>query len=131
MGSQKLGQEVSVVEHQIAEQKVKRLVAVRDETAKQVTVMQNSYSNNKQESDGWSILRCKNCGRDKQDQRNGELDRLQGINPYYNAPIEFVYPSFYVQQVVAERKFVEERSAAEEHIAAAKAMSAANKKVVG
>ena len=50
MGSQKLGQEVSVVEHQLAEQKVeitKRLVAVRDETAKQVTAMQNSYSNNK------------------------------------------------------------------------------------
>ena len=38
-----------MVEHQLAEQKVeitKRLVAVRDETAK-VAVMQNSYSNNK------------------------------------------------------------------------------------
>ena len=39
-----------MAEHQIAEQKVKiakLLVTVRDETAKQVAVMQNSYSNNK------------------------------------------------------------------------------------
>ena len=43
-----------MVEHQLAEQKVeitKRLVAVRDETAKQVTAMQNSYSNNKKVMD--------------------------------------------------------------------------------
>ena len=54
MGSQKLGQEVSAAEHQIAEQKVKivkLLVTVRDETAKQVAVMQNSYSNSKKAMD--------------------------------------------------------------------------------